>query len=167
MQELLKELFCTNYKDVYLYLYGLCHDGALAEELAAETFLEAVRSIGSFRKEADAKTWLFSIARHRWHHWCRTKSRRPKTEELSELLPADDTQPEHRAANRELADRIRRLLQKEPKRTQGILKMRMEGYSFHEIGAKYGISESSARVIEFRAKNKIREILKKEGYEYE
>ena len=41
--------------------------------------------------------------------------------------------------------------------------MRIEGYSFHEIGMKYGISESSARVIDFRAKEKIRKILKEEG----
>ena len=42
--------------------------------------------------------------------------------------------------------------------------MRLEGYSFYEIGLKYNISESSARVIDFRAKSKIRNILKKEGF---
>lgn len=164
MQELLQQLFAAGYKDVYLYLYSLCRDAALAEELAAETFLEAVRSIGGFRGEADPKTWLFSIARHRWQHWCRTQSRRPQTEELSELLTSAENSPEMRAADRELAGRIRELVNNEPPRTQGILKMRLEGYSFHEIGKQYGISENSARVIEFRTKNKIREILKKEGY---
>lgn len=164
MQEVLRQLFAASYKDVYLYLYSFCRDATLAEELAAETFLEAVRSIGSFRGEADPKTWLFSIARHRWQHWCRTQSRRPQTEELSEILISPENSPELCAADKELAGRIRELVKKETARTQGILKMRLEGYSFHEIGKKYGISENSARVIEFRTKNKIREILKKEGY---
>lgn len=164
MQELLQQLFTAGYKDVYLYLYSLCRDTVLAEELAAETFLEAVRSIGNFRGEADPKTWLFSIARHRWQHWCRAQSRRPQTEELSELLASSENLPELCAADKELAGRIRELVKNEPPRTQGILRMRLEGYSFHEIGKKYGISENSARVIEFRTKNKIREILKKEGY---
>ena len=43
--------------------------------------------------------------------------------------------------------------------------MRLEGYSFYEIGAAYGISESSARVIDFRAKAKIRNILKREWFD--
>lgn len=41
--------------------------------------------------------------------------------------------------------------------------MRIEGYSFYEIAMKYNISESSARVIDFRTKKKIRGILEKEG----
>ena len=42
--------------------------------------------------------------------------------------------------------------------------MRLAGYSFYEIGTKHGISENSARVIDFRTKTKIRQILKKEGF---
>lgn len=164
MQELLKKLFSAYYRDVYLYLYSLCRDGNLAEDLAGETFLEAVRSIALFKGEADPKTWLFSIARHRWYHWLRTQKRHPAPEELSGAEVSGDPDLAAWAADRELAERIRELLQNEPPRTQGILKMRMEGYSFHEIGAKYAITESSARVIEFRAKNKIKEILKKEGF---
>lgn len=41
--------------------------------------------------------------------------------------------------------------------------MRIEGYSFYEISIKHEVSESSARVIDFRAKKKIKEILEKEG----
>ena len=36
-------------------------------------------------------------------------------------------------------------------------------YSYYEIGAQYGISESSARVIFFRAKAKLKKQLEKEG----
>ena len=38
-----------------------------------------------------------------------------------------------------------------------------KGTQAKRIAAKYGISESSARVIDFRAREKIRQILKKEG----
>ena len=56
------------------------------------------------------------------------------------------------------------MLDREPERTRKIVLMRLEGYSFYEIGKKCGISESSARVVDFRTKAKIREILKKEGF---
>jgi RNA polymerase sigma-70 factor (ECF subfamily) len=41
--------------------------------------------------------------------------------------------------------------------------MRIEGFSYYEIAKRYEISESSARVINFRTKKKIRQILEKEG----
>ena len=55
------------------------------------------------------------------------------------------------------------LLDKEEKRTRDIVLMRIEGYSYYEISQINNISEGSARVIDFRAKKKIREILVKEG----
>lgn len=72
--------------------------------------------------------------------------------------------PEEQYHARELAERITQLLEKEPERTQKIVMMRLEGLSFFEIGETVGISENSARVIDFRAKTKIRQILKKEGF---
>lgn len=71
---------------------------------------------------------------------------------------------EQKVIHREMIRRVRELLKNEPERTKNIVQMRLEGYSFYEIGLKYEISENSARVIDFRAKTKIREILKKEGY---
>ena len=56
------------------------------------------------------------------------------------------------------------ILSKEKERDREVVNLRIEGLSFHEIGTKVGISENSARVIFFRLKNKIKEILQKEGY---
>jgi RNA polymerase sigma-70 factor (ECF subfamily) len=55
------------------------------------------------------------------------------------------------------------LLNDEDEIKRGIVLMRIEGYSFYEIAMKYKISESSARVIDFRIKKRIRKILEKEG----
>ena len=75
-----------------------------------------------------------------------------------------DAGPADFCHTKEFANRVHELLNKEPERTREIVQMRMDGYSFYEIGQRFGISESSARVIDFRAKTKIREILKKEGF---
>jgi RNA polymerase sigma-70 factor (ECF subfamily) len=42
----------------------------------------------------------------------------------------------------------------------------MEGFSFREIGQRVGVSENSARVMEFRLRNKLRKILEEEGFEW-
>ena len=118
------------------------------------------------------KTWMFSIARHKWMDSLRKKNRRAEIEVLSELVGEEqDTGngqknsggPEEQDLEKELLERIHTLLDKEPERTRNIVKQRLEGYSFYEIGKLQGISESSARVIYFREKEKLRQILVKEG----
>lgn len=170
MQRLLEKLFHTYYKDIYRYLYSLTHDASLSEDLASDVFLEVVKSIASFRGEADMKTWMFSIARHKWMDSLRKKNRRVEIEVLSELVGEEQeifNGPEEQYLEKELLERIYSLLEEEPERTRNIMKQRLEGYSFYEIGKLQGISESSARVIYFREKEKIRQILVKEGLDRE
>jgi len=164
MRRLLEKLFATYHKDVYNYLYSLCRDASLSEDLASEVFLDVVKSIGSFRGDADIKTWLFSIARHEWFNYLKKKKRQVETDVLSEFLESTKEEPDDFYIACELKKRIEELLNKEPERTRAIVLMRLDGYSYYEIGKKHGISESSARVIDFRAKTKIREALKKEGF---
>ena len=164
MRRLLEELFSAYYKDVYHYLYSLSRDASLSEDLAQEVFLEVVKSIAAFRGDAQIKTWLFSISRNKWYSHLRKKSRQAEVEGLSEFLEAGGQSPEGQCQSREMANRIYELLDQEPERTQKIVLMRLEGFSFYEIGAAVGISENSARVIDFRTKAKIRQILKKEGF---
>ena len=47
---------------------------------------------------------------------------------------------------KELLERIGALLKEEPERTRNIVKLRLEGYSFYEIGKQQGISESSVEM---------------------
>lgn len=167
MRKLIEELFARFYNDVYHYLYSLSHDPALSEDLASEVFLEVVKSVAAFRGEADIKTWIFSIARHKWYAHLRRKKKQVDTEELPDYLAFPGRPLDAQYQDKELAERIRQILDREPERTRSIVLMRTEGYSFREIAVKLGISENSARVIDFRAKSRIRQTLKKEGYEYE
>jgi RNA polymerase sigma-70 factor (ECF subfamily) len=51
---------------VYGYLFHRCgRNPELAEELTQQAFVEAVRSRGKFRGQADATTWVVGIARHK------------------------------------------------------------------------------------------------------
>lgn len=164
MKKLMEELFARYYRDVYRYLYSLSHDAHLSEDLASEVFVEVVRSVALFRGESDIKTWLFSIARHRWYAYLRKRNRNIQEQALHEFLKADGKPLEEQAYDQDAAERIYEILDGESERTGRIVLMRVEGYSFYEIAKEIGISENSARVIHFRAKEKIRKILEKEGF---
>lgn len=166
----LEQLYSDYNKDIYRYLFGLCRDASLSEDLTSEVFLEVVKSIAGFRAESDVKTWLFSIARHRWYKYLQKKKRTIKTEELEKLI--EEKPPNYRSAedtylDRELVSRVCALIAEEREIPRKVALMRIDGYSFYEIGKAVGISESSARVSFFRTKEKIRKRLKEEGFEYE
>lgn len=151
--------------DVFRYLAGLTHNADLAEELVSETFCAAVTALPRYRGEADVKTWLFSIARHKWYEQLRRRPPDTLTEEelLGLCLTDPAPGPAESAELRQAADRARALLALMPGRTQTVVLLRMQGYSFYEIGRQVGISEGSARVIDFRARAALRETLQKEG----
>lgn len=164
MRKLLESLFHTYYNDIYRYLFSLTRDAALSEDLTSETFLEVLTSLAGFRGRSDIRTWLFTIARRRWIAHLRRKRRTPETETLSLLLESPLPGPEEQALSREWTDRLARLIAREPPRTQSILRQRLEGRSFYEIAQTHDISENSARVIFFRARQRLKETLEKEGF---
>ena len=165
MKQLLAELFEKYYIDVYTYLYSLCHDASLSEDLASDVFLDVVKSISTFRGESDIKTWLFSIARHRWFAYLKKKNRQVQTESIHVLY--DTAELGTTDSVNEVTELIRELLSDESALTRDVVRMRLDGYSYHEIALRHKISENSARVVYFQTKSKIRKYLEKEGFHYE
>ena len=165
MKQLLAELFENYYIDVYTYLYSLCHDASLSEDLASDVFLEVVKSITSFRGESDIKTWLFSIARHKWFGYLKRKNHQIHAESIHDLY--DTAELGTTDAVNEVAEQIQELLSTESTLIREVVQMRLDGYSYYEIAVKYKISENSARVVYFRAKSKIKKHLEMEGFHYE
>lgn len=163
----LERLYSEYSRDVYRYLFSLCRSAELAEDLTSEVFLEIVRSLAGFRGESDVKTWLFSIARRRWFNHLKRKKRSVETEALENLIEESGSRSaEESYLNKELVKRVYELINAERETPKNVALMRIDGYSFYEIGNALGISESSARVMFFRTKEKLRAALKEE-FDYE
>ena len=160
MKTVLEKLFRIYWKEICMYYYGLCHDMSLSEDLSSEVFLEAVKSLPSFHGNSSIRTWLYGIARNRWYLYLRRNKTQIQTYSLNDLLhePADLTVDEYPY----LQEWISGILEKENKNVQKVFHMRMEGYSFYEIGNTCGISENSARVIWHRIKTKLQNQYRKE-----
>ena len=156
-----EELYATYRDDLFRYLCSLTHDPAQAEDLLSETFLQALQSAGSFRGQSSEKTWLFGIARNLW---LRTLRRRRPTVPLEDLAGlAAGEEPADAAAARMLRDRIRTLLAQKDERTRAIVLQRMQGVPFETIARALGISAGSARVMDYRTRQWLKETLRKEG----
>ena len=156
-----EELYATYRDDLFRYLCSLTHDPAQAEDLLSETFLQALQSAGSFRGQSSEKTWLFGIARNLWLRALRRRRPTVPLEDLAGLAAGEE--PADAAAARMLRDRIRTLLAQKDERTRAIVLQRMQGVPFETIARALGISAGSARVMDYRTRQWLKETLKKEG----
>lgn len=161
-------LYQTYKKDIYYFLYHLSNSHDISQDLTSEVFLAAIKALPTFRGESDIKTWLFGIARLKWFEFLRKQKREQSlNNRLSMYISEIEYLDERRVVNEEIIFRVNSLLEVEDERAKKILTMRADGFSFHEIGEIIGISDSSARVIDFRVKKKLKKILVEEGYVYE
>jgi len=164
---LLKKIYEEYKQDVFKYLVSLTHDVSLSEDLVSETFLGALKSLHKFKGESTIKTWLFSIARNKWYEHLRKEKPTISLDDLSYNYLLSECDLDNSIIKKELSNKILALLDNESPRTKDIILMRIEGYSYFEIGKKHNICESSARVIDHRTKKKIKNILAKEADDYE
>ena len=163
MQEI-ERLYLQYSGDVYRYLLHLTGSQMLAEDLLSETFLTALRCLGTFRGESTVKTWLIGIARNKWYEHLKKKYK-TVTEELqvAEYLTSGET-PETEFIRRGWAHRAMELLGTMPEKQRQIFLLRTEGFTYDEISQQLGVSASSARVTDFRVKQKLKSVLEEEGY---
>ena len=76
---------------LYSLAFRFCGSRDEAEDLVQEVFLQAFRSWGAFRGDADPKTWLFRIAANACQRMHRKKSGEPEhIGSLESLLPFGD-----------------------------------------------------------------------------
>jgi len=156
----IEELYILYKKDIYNYLLSLTHNPATAEDLLSDTFVNAITSIDNFKGQSSLKTWLFSIGRNMWLQRLRKERHSVEYNDLLGLYVSGTL--EESFITKEMADRIKKLLREKDERTQKIVNMRVEGYSYSEIAREVKVSESSARVIDFRTKKWIKAVLEKE-----
>jgi RNA polymerase sigma-70 factor (ECF subfamily) len=107
------ELFRATQPNLLRYLRVVARDDA--DDLAAETWVQVVRGLGSFSAEEPAafRAWVLSIGRHRWLDHMRSRRRRHETSVAflpEQAAPSDPVEFVHELMSTEAAlDLIRTL----------------------------------------------------------
>lgn len=159
----IETLYLEYKQDVYRYLLSLTHDHYLSEDLLSETFVKAIYSIQTFKENSTIKTWLFGIARNLWLQSLRKQKNKDKQDILLiQYFHDGKNSLEDNVITKQTISKIYSLLDLKDERTKTIFNMRINNFSYYEISHKLNISESSARVIDFRTKKWLKTELEKE-----
>lgn len=153
-----EQVYQTYFKSVYRYIRRLSGDEQLAEEITSETFVQVMRSIGSFRGDCDLRVWICQIAKNTYYTHLKKQDRIAALDEEAWLALADPAAPvEERLDAKEDAQRIRALLHALPEPYKEVFMWRTLGeLSFAEIGALYGKTANWACVTYHRARQQIK-----------
>lgn len=153
-----EQVYQTYFKSVYRYIRRLSGDEHLAEEITSETFVQVMRSIGSFRGDCDLRVWICQIAKNTYYTHLKKQNRIAALDEEAWLALADPAAPvEERLDAKEDAQRIRALLHTLPEPYKEVFMWRTLGeLSFAEIGALYGKTANWACVTYHRARQQIK-----------
>ncbi len=138
---------------VYRYCARRLPTAESAEDATSQVFMEALRSVGRFRRDrATFRTWLFAIAHH------------VVVDQLRAHRPTSSLDPDQLASaegDHELE--VDELLARLPDDQRAVVELRLVGLTHREIAAVLGKSDGANRVAHHRAIERLREIARQEA----
>lgn len=153
--EALERLYKKYYNEAMLYVYSFCRNRALAEDIVAEAFFRAFRRID---EEKDSfKYWLFKVCRNCYFdHLRKTK----RTEQVDDLEVSDDGNlVEDLIQNEEYIALYNAISLLKGNYQEVIRLFYFDGLSVREISGITDMSEDNVKVLLYRARIKLKEIM--------
>ena len=132
------------------------------QDLFQEIVCQLWKSYESFRNESQFSTWMYRVAVNTAIVFLRKEKRKVDRYEIASENVKEDEGDSHIKESQ--LDHFYKAVQKLEKIDKAIIFYQLEGFSHKEIGENLGISEGNARVKLNRAKEKLKEIIKKQGY---
>lgn len=153
-----EELIRRHQHGLYNFVFRLCHDAAVAEELTQAALVRAWTALSGFRQASSFKTWLYRIGANLAKNY---RSRTRPSEELTETIPAPESGQPEAEYRRRCRERVVReaLLKLPPAQRLALVLSVYEGQSYQEIAAVMGRSVRSVDSLLFRAKQNLRRLL--------
>lgn len=143
------------------YLVATCRDGALADDLVQDTFLQIHRSRRTFEPGRPVTPWAFAIARHVFLMHRRRTARRLRFEDSLAADRAGSDVTRDTAQALVDRDRVERALERLPAdQRRALLMHHVQGWSFAEIAGRLNIRVNAAKTRAFRGMRKLKEQLR-------
>ncbi|MDU4697290.1 MULTISPECIES: RNA polymerase sigma factor [Paenibacillus] len=151
------DLLYREYKnDVFRYLYSMCRNSHIAEDLMQETFCRALIHLHEAEGKR-AKAWLLRVAHNAYIDLLRKESRSSSYEnEFFHRYPSDDTPEKSVLGEENRRELYAQLSLLQPNQQHAVLLYDVHGFSYQESADLMGITLSHFKILLYRARQKLR-----------
>jgi RNA polymerase sigma-70 factor (ECF subfamily) len=167
----LSDLYRRWAKPLSNFLYGMCNDRTLSEDLLQEVFLRVWRAAPRYEPTAKFSTWLFHVARNHWLNEREKRMHRIKPISLDRTGPDSDEPPidapdrntptpERDALDRELGSRIADAVSRLPEKLRETWALAVpRGLPYPEVAEVLGIPVGTVKSRMYQAVRLLRDDL--------
>jgi len=167
-KEALNKLIHEYWDGLALYLSSLFDNFSEAEEMAEETFLKLYTDKPAFSGKSSFKTWLYSVGRNTALYHIRKRKNRHETfiENDYDISDREDIENSHIKAEDKI-QLLRAMEKLNPDYRQVLYLVYFEDFTNTETAKIMDKSERQVRNLLYRSKLTLKEILLREGFEYD
>lgn len=149
-------IYIKYFDNVYKYVFSLCQNETVAEEITQEAFYKALKSLSKFEGKCSLYVWLCQIAKNTFYTYAKKQKR---------FVSGTDGEPsvtlqqnmESEFLDKETAYELYNSMNRLRNPYKEVFSLRVFGeLPFSQIGELFGKSDSWARLIFYRAKKEIR-----------
>ena len=157
-----EQIYTAYFDRVFAFLMRITRNREISEELTQETFYQAFKSFHKYNGKCELFTWLCAIAKNIYLKYLKKHKHEIVDIQLFRESVSGDPgeQPEIAFQKKVSSENLKEAINTLPDKYREIVILRIYAeLSFAEIGKKLNITENSAKVIFFRAKNMLKEAL--------
>jgi RNA polymerase sigma-70 factor (ECF subfamily) len=141
--------------------YAWTHDRALAEDLAQETVVKALRCAHQLREPERLKSWLFGIMANCWRDHLRALRPNVDIDAIDEECLGTDESPEQACARAEIVEQVRAAVARLPVGQRQVLTLvDLEEFSYADVATVLGIPIGTVMSRLCRARLALRELFR-------
>lgn len=150
------KIYDEYFQNVYKYVYSLCRNESLAEEITQETFYKVLKNIDKFKGDCHLFTWICQIAKNTYFTYSKREKKLFSSETLDDLIVKGDSFEEY-ILDKDQVKRLHIYLHDLPEPYKEVFSLRVFGeLPFSQIGELFNKKDSWARLIFYRAKTELR-----------
>ncbi len=152
-----EKIYKEHFHDVYRYVLSLCKNESIAEDITQDTFFKAMKKVDGFKGECKLYVWLCQIAKNTYFTYIK-KHKNMEFIESESLYSSMDVERDY--LNKETVKRLHQILHNLEEPYKEVFTLRILGdLPFAQIGELFGKTDSWARLVFYRAKKKLQELV--------
>lgn len=166
--DLLTKIYRAYAREIYLYLYSLCNNKAMAEDLMQEVFVKAMCSLPE--SHSNFRAWLYRVAKNLCMNEIKRCGRQVLVSDTSDVVDTERTQQKDSVLEQMLQTEKERILydglQQLDWRQREILTLQyFSGFSAKQIAFFLKLTPENVRILAHRGRKQLKEYMEEHGYE--